>query len=216
MNQQPDKITLRRAYASLRDSLTQAERTAAETAIYESLFSLPAWREATVICGYMSVRGELNTTPILRHAAAEGKTIALPVTITDAREGRMIFRSLPEGDLGRLTPARFGIPEPDEGCPELSLADFSDALILVPALAFDTEGYRLGYGGGYYDRFLEDLGEAKIPVTTAGLAFGICTSDALPHDPHDIPVHFIIDERRILSTHGAQPNSRIPCPQKGS
>lgn len=202
MNQQLEKITLRRRYGELRSMLSPVERTTAEAAIYESLFSLPVWREATVICGYVSVRGELNTAPILRRAISEGKTIALPVTVTDAAEGRMIFRSLPDGDVDLLAPARFGIPEPDGACPELSLPDFSHALILVPALAYDGEGYRLGYGGGYYDRFLQELIEANIPVTTVGLAFSVCVTDVLPHSPHDIPVQFILDERRIITTHG--------------
>ena len=118
----------------------------------------------------------------------------------------MIFRALPGGDLGRLVPARFGIPEPDEGCPTLADADLVSALILVPALALDVDGYRLGYGGGYYDRFLQGLSEAGIPVTTVGLAYGVCVTDTLPREPHDIPVHFIIDERRIISIHGDQPN----------
>ena len=202
MNQQIDKSALRRRYKDLRDGLTQAERTAAEAAIYESLFSLPAWREASVVCGYISVRGELNTTPILRRAIFEGKTVALPVTVTDASEGKMIFRFLPDGDFDLLTPARFGIPEPDGACPELSLPDFSHALILVPALAYDGEGYRLGYGGGYYDRFLQELIEANIPVTTVGLAFSACVTEILPRNPHDIPVQIILDERRIITTHG--------------
>ena len=206
MNQQPEKNTLRRHYKDLRDGLTQAERTAAEAAVYESLFSLPAWQEATVICGYMSVRGELNTTPVLRRAVAEGKTVALPVTITDAFEGRMVFRALPDGDFDRLTPARFGIPEPDEGCPAVSPADLSGALILVPALAFDHEGYRLGYGGGYYDRFLQGLLEENIPVITVGLAFSACVTEILPRNPYDIPVQIILDERRIITTHGEQSN----------
>ena len=206
MNQQPDKITLRRAYGRLRDGLPQAERAAAETALYESLFSLPAWREASVVCGYISVRGELDTAPILRRAASEGKTVALPVTITDASEGRMIFRALPDGNFDRLIPARFGIPEPDEGCPAVSPADLSGALILVPALAFDHEGFRLGYGGGYYDRFLQELIEANIPVTTVGLAFSACVTESLPRNPYDIPVQIILDERRIITTHGEQSN----------
>ena len=202
MNQQPDKISLRREYGRLRDGLPQAERAAAETAIYESLFSLPAWREASVVCGYASVRGELNTTPILCRAVAEGKTVALPVTVTDASEGRMIFRSLPDGDFDRLTAARFGIPEPDETCPALSPSELSGALILVPALAFDREGYRLGYGGGYYDRFLRELLDANIPVFTVGLSFSACVAPVLPRNAYDIPVHIILDERRIIIPHG--------------
>ena len=196
------KSACRSDFLALRKSLSAEERTAAEAAIYESLFSLPVWREATVICGYMSVRGELNTSPILRRAISEGKTVALPVTVTDASEGKMIFRFLPDGDFDLLTPARFGIPEPAEDCPELRPADFSGALILVPALAFDHEGFRLGYGGGYYDRFLQELIEANIPVTTVGLAFSACVTEILPHSPHDIPVQFILDERRIITTHG--------------
>ena len=198
-----DKASLRRYFSDLRRGLTPDERHAAEAAMYEKLFSLPAWREAPVICGYVSVRGELNTDPILRRAAAEGKTVALPVTVTGANEGRMVFRALPEGDFSHLTPARFGIPEPNESCPVLAGGDLARALILVPALAFDGEGYRLGYGGGYYDRFLSSLREAEIPHTTVGLTYAVCRAAALPREAHDIPVHIILDERSMTIPHGS-------------
>lgn len=197
-----DKASLRRYFSDLRRGLTPDERHAAETAMYEKLFSLPAWREASVICGYVSVRGELNTDPILQRAAAEGKTVALPVTVTGAAEGRMVFRALPNGDFSRLTPARFGIPEPDESCPSLTGRDLTHALILIPALAFDENGYRLGYGGGYYDRFLSFLREAEIPHTTVGLAYSVCRAATLPRNAHDIPVHIILDERSTTIPHG--------------
>ena len=198
-----DKASLRRYFSDLRRGLTPDERHAAEAAICDRLFSLPAWREAVTVCGYISVRGELNTRPILERAAAEGKTIALPVTVTSAREGRMVFRALPNGDFDRLTPARFGIPEPDESCPALTHADLTRALILVPALAFDEAGYRLGWGGGYYDRFLDSLSTAGVPVTAAGLAFSVCRTPILPREPHDRPVDIIIDERSVTYPHGA-------------
>lgn len=197
-----DKASLRRHYADLRGGLTSVQREAAELAIRERLFALPAWREASVICGYISVRGELNTDPILRQAAAESKTVALPVTVTGAGEGRMVFRALPEGDFSRLAPARFGIPEPDGSCPILADNDFTRALILVPALAFDSAGYRLGYGGGYYDRFLAALRESAIPHTAVGLAYSVCRAVALPREAHDIPVHIILDERSKTIPHG--------------
>ena len=197
-----DKASLRRYFSDLRRGLTPDERHAAETAMYEKLFSLPAWREAPVICGYVSVRGELNTDPILQRAAAEGKTVALPVTVTGADEGRMVFRALPNGDFSRLTPARFGIPEPDESCPPLTGDGFTRALILIPALAFDENGYRLGYGGGYYDRFLSFLREAEIPYTAVGLTYAVCRATALPREAHDIPVHIILDERSTTIPHG--------------
>lgn len=198
-----DKATLRRHFSDLRNGLTPARRTAAEDSIYESLFALPAWRNAPVVCGYVSVRGELNTLPILRRAAAEGKTVALPVTVTGALEGRMVFRALPGGDLTRLTPARFGIPEPDGSCPALTEEDFTHALVLVPALAFDEGGYRLGYGGGYYDRFLAGLSAAGIPALAVGLSFSVCRAPILPREPHDRPVDIIIDERSVTCPHGS-------------
>ena len=153
-------------------------------------------------------------TPDERHAAEAAiykSLFSLPVwreavTVTSAREGRMVFRALPNGDFDRLTPARFGIPEPDESCPALAHADLTRALILVPALAFDEAGYRLGWGGGYYDRFLDNLREADIPVATVGLVFSACRAELLPRESHDIPVHTVIDERRITHTHGAHSN----------
>lgn len=200
-----DKSFLRSHYTALRNSLSGGERTAAEAAIYGKLFSLPAWKEAPLVCGYIPTRGELNTAPIWQRAAAEGKTYALPVTVTDARQGKMIFRALSAYAPDRLTPARFGIMEPDETCPPLAEGNLKDALILVPALALDRNGYRLGYGGGYYDRYLDRLRRAGVSVTTVGAVFSACHTDTLPHHPHDIPVDFIISERRITHVHGTHP-----------
>jgi 5-formyltetrahydrofolate cyclo-ligase len=197
-----EKAALRARYTALRGSLSPEERAAAEAAIYEKLFALPAWRDAPLVCGYCSMGSELNTDPIWKRAAAEGKSYALPVTVTDAREGNMIFRALSDYAPHRLTPARYGIREPDGSCPALTYADLENALILVPALAIDSMGFRLGYGGGYYDRYLEGLRQAGVSVTTVGAVFAVCRADSLPHQPHDIPVDIIIDERRTVLTHG--------------
>ena len=196
------KSDLRRRFTALRDHLTGEERTAAEEAIRERLFSLPAWREAPLVCGYTSIRSEIAMNPVWERAAAEGRGYALPVTLTSATEGRMIFRRVASYAPHELVPARFGVPEPPETCPTLSLSAFAGALILVPGLAFDDEGYRLGYGGGYYDRFLADLRAASVSVTTVGLAFSRCRTPILPHEAFDLPVDCIIDERRVTFPHG--------------
>ena len=161
-----EKSDLRRRFAALRHSIPAAERAPAEAAIRDRLFALEAWREAPLICGYMSTKGELDLLPVWERAAAEGKGYALPVTVTDAKEGRMVFRRTEGYAPHGLIPARFGIPEPDESCPTLGDVDVARALILVPGLAFDAEGYRLGWGGGYYDRFLASLEAQSIPHTT--------------------------------------------------
>ena len=203
MNHSPhNKTPLRRRFADLRGSLLPDERTAAEAAIRDRLFSLSAWKDAHLVCGYVSMRSEPDMLPLWEHAASHGKAYALPVTVTDAREGRMIFRRTEDYAPHRLVAARFGIPEPSDQCPALGPKDLEGALILVPGLAFDDEGYRIGYGGGYYDRFLAELRHARVPVTTVGLAFAACRPTRLPRAPHDIPVDYVIDERRTTVTNG--------------
>ena len=102
-------------------------------------------------------------------------------------------------NLEELSPGAYGILEPPET--ELIAPDAAE-LILVPGAAFDKAGYRLGYGGGYYDRFLADLRAASVSVTTVGLAFSRCRTPILPHEAFDLPVDCIIDERRVTFPHG--------------
>ena len=196
-----DKATLRRLYAQRRDNVPH--RVEAEKSLRDNLFSLAPWKDASLICGFLSVRNEPDTKPILECALAEGKAVALPVTLTDAREGRMVFRKINRLNPTQLTTARYGLTEPAESCPTLPWEAFEDALILVPGLAFDDEGFRIGYGGGYYDRFLSELRLRRIPHTTVGLTFSVCRPASLPHGAFDLPVDYILDERRITVTNGA-------------
>ena len=199
----PEKAALRSRYAALRDSIPAKEKHAAEEAIRRALFSLPAWRDASLVCGYASLGSELDTLPIWEQTAREGKTYALPVTVTGAREGKMLFRSLSAFTPDTLILGRYGIREPDGHCPAITPRAFSGALLLIPGLAFDNSGFRLGYGGGYYDRFLAALKEAGIPVTTVGLAFSVCHPHTLPREAFDLPVDLIIDERSVTAPHGS-------------
>lgn len=196
------KACLRRHYTSVRSRLSPRERAAAEEALFSILFESPLWRDAKVVCTYLPIRGEPNTYPILHRAQADGKAVALPVTVTGTAEGRMVFRYLQGKSPHELPTGRFGIPEPPPTHPELTQQDFSEALILVPGLAFDDGGFRIGYGGGYYDRMLADLRAASIPTAAVGLAYSVCRPHSLPHEAHDIPLDYIIDERRLTAIHG--------------
>ena len=190
-----DKAALRRHFTALREGIPPEARAAAQAVILERLFASPAWKAASLVCGYTATRGEPDLTPVWARAIAEGKAYGLPVTVTGAAEGRMIFRRLDEFSPERLIPARFGILEPPASCPVLPAEDFAGALMLIPGLAFDDEGYRVGYGGGYYDRFLSELQYAHIPVTTVGAVFSVCRAPALPHEAHDLPVQYVISDR---------------------
>ncbi len=199
-----DKQILRAHYTMLRDQISPEQRCKAERAIQDRLFSLHAWASATLVCGYIPIKSELELLPVWQRAKADGKDYALPVTLTAATEGRMIFRRLRNEAPDVLRPARFGILEPPPSCPALSLEEFSaeTALMILPGLAFDDRGFRIGYGGGYYDRFLSSLSEQGIRIITVGLAFSVCRPSLLPCDPHDRPVDYVIDERRTIATHG--------------
>ena len=203
------KDFIRRHFTAVRNSLSPGQRAAAEGGILTALFAHEAWQRATVVCTYLPIRGELNTLPVLDRARIDDKACALPVTLTGAAEGSMVFRRLRGMTPKELPVGRFGIPEPPASHPALSLQDMAGALILVPGLVFDEGGYRVGYGGGYYDRFLARLQAERVPFTTIGLVFSDCRTDALPREAHDFPVDIILDERRTTVTHG------IPEPQHG-
>ena len=191
-----EKASLRRHYTALRDALDPALRQEASQAIYDRLFALDIWQNATQICAYMSIRGEIDTLPIIRKALADGKSVALPCTTTGADEGQMVFRQLTL-PMKQLEVGRFGIPEPPQTCPTLAVSQMQNTVMLLPALAFDRLGYRLGYGGGYYDRYLAQAKEQSISLLGVGLVFDELVADTLPHHPHDIPAHLIITQRRI-------------------
>ncbi len=192
-----DKAALRTELRACRTAIAPPDRAAWEMAIQKKLFDLPAWRNARLVCGYMSTRGEIDLLPVWREAACVGKTYALPVTLTGADGGDMLFRATPAFEPASLVAGRFGIAEPPDAphFPALTPAELDGALILVPGLGFDRDGYRIGYGGGYYDRYLTVLRRAGVSVTAVGLCFSVCRRPTLPREAHDHAVDFVIDER---------------------
>ena len=207
-----DKKPLRAALEAKRAALSAEMRAQIERTVLSRLLDLPAWQNAPIICGYTPARGELDLLPVWQAAVAAGKTFALPVTVTGATEGRMIFRATPNFCPERLVRARFGIAEPpdDPDFPVLSHRDLQGALMIVPGLGFDREGYRVGYGGGYYDRYLAALDAAGASVFTVGLCPAACRVDRLPREAHDRAVHLVIDE--ISSMTRLDPKTRERSP----
>ncbi len=204
MTMSASKADLRKHFLSLRQGISEAERRLWASEILDRLFESAAWQAATLVCGYVSIKGELDLSAVAVRAAAEGKVYALPRTLTDADQGEMCFcRLTPDMTHADLPQGRFHIPEPPSDCPEVTLDDFMSArpLIIVPGLAFDHRGYRIGYGGGYYDRFLKRLSEDGIPAVSVGLAFSSCIVPSLPGEPHDRPVNLLINERKVIHTH---------------
>ncbi len=173
-----DKATLRRELREKRRALSAEEIETASTALAERLFAHPLYRAAKTVYVYLSANHEVRTDGIAARARQDGKRVAAPKVC--GNELRFFF--IEEDAL--LLPGSFGILEPVDGAE----ADDPTALVLLPGLAFDRLGCRLGYGGGYYDRFL-----AREPMhPTVALCYGFQLLDRLPTEPHDIPADAVL------------------------
>lgn len=171
-----------------RMSMSAEELSAANSAVFERAAQLLREYEPKRLFSYVSVPPlEVDTRGLLTLALDNGIAAAVP-KCTD-RRGEMVFYNI--GSLSELSPGACGIDEPDPG--KCSAADLSEGgLCIVPGLAFDRRGCRLGFGGGYYDRFLADFGGMKV-----GLCFECCLEDALPAENFDIRVDAVITEADI-------------------
>ena len=138
-----------------------------------------------VIALYSPVRGELDPRFLQQALEKAGFQTALPV-VTD-KDGPLSFRLWGQGDA--LIPGAYGILEPDTDAPEIA-----PHVVIAPLLAFDDECYRLGYGGGYYDRTLA----ADTSIKAFGFAFAAQLVDDLPREAHDFPMHGIITEAGVI------------------
>ena len=191
---QNNKRALRRYLRAQRASLGAEARERASAEIAERLFGLAEWRGAEAVLCYLSFGDEVATGEVVRRAWAEGKRLAAP-RVTGPHQ--MEWHWLAEGDS--LERGRFGILEPaGEGetlasSSELEL-ECACAMAVVPALAFDRQCLRIGYGGGYYDAFLAGFGGH-----TVGLCFKALLQDDLAAlgclEPHDIPIDVVVTER---------------------
>jgi 5-formyltetrahydrofolate cyclo-ligase len=137
-----------------------------------------------IVSGFIPYKSEITTLPLLNALRRQGWETALPVVL--AANEPLVFRAWKPGE--RLVPGVWDIPIPPETAAEV-LPD----VLLVPLLAFDRKGYRLGYGGGFYDRTLEKLRALK-KVTAIGVAYGAQMVDEVPLGVHDAPLDYIMTE----------------------
>lgn len=177
-----DKQALRRIIREQKRAMSPEEITRQSRELAARLCAHPAYRHSAAIYGYLSYNQEVQTLPILRKALQDGKRVAVPKVLGDT----MAFLWL--DDLNAVAKGYCGIPEPIANGP---IADCPQALVLMPGLAFDREGHRLGYGGGFYDRFLEQ--EPNHP--TLALCFDFQLLPEVVTDSHDIPVDYVISTK---------------------
>lgn len=177
-----DKKALRREIGAKKRAMTAQEIEAASARLAEKFFAYELYQSASAIYGYLSYNQEVRTEPILQRALQDGKRVAVPKVFGDE------MRFLWIDDLSAVAPGAFYIPEPIADEP---VAHDPTALVLMPGLAFDAEGHRLGYGGGFYDRYLAN--EPNHPLVA--LCYGFQMLDHLETETHDIPVDLVIADK---------------------
>lgn len=183
---QQQKSALRQALRPRRAALP--DRAEKDRAICGHILALPQWQAAQRVLAYVSTPQEPNTRPLIQAALAAGKEVYAPVC---GEGGQMAFFRFT--GLAQLRAGKWGIQEPPMGSP-LPLGDGARQLCLVPGLAFDRHGFRLGYGKGYYDRFL-----AAVEIDTVGLCYQELLLTGLPAGRRDKRVGLVATEAGIAA-----------------
>jgi 5-formyltetrahydrofolate cyclo-ligase len=183
------KRRLREHYLAIRKTEHDAWGPPQEQALENHLLSLPAFSAARTLLLYASMRGELPTLALLARLLAAGRRVALPIAHEEDKSISLSYLSSPHD----LAPGLFDVPEPKEEKREACSPSKIDAA-LIPALAYDLHGHRLGMGLGYYDRFLPQLACPLI-----GLCYDAqLSSSPLPREAHDRPVDYVVTEKRVV------------------
>lgn len=167
----------------LRDSVK--DRASLDLKITERFLTSDIYKHAKAILMYYSVGSEVSTCDILTQALKDKKTVAFPVCIDD--KGIMKFYIVESENDFQV--GMYGIKSPVDTCKEFIASD--NAVCIVPGLSFDNEGYRIGYGKGYYDRYL-----ASFIGTTVGICYDQLLCDSLPHDCYDKKVNYLITDKK--------------------
>lgn len=181
------KRELREQFKDLRRGMEPGVKARKDGAILERLVKLPEYRAAKLVLTYVSTAIEVDTFALIRKALAEGKRVAVPYCLPGKVE--MLFCEI--SSLETLAPGSFGVLEPDPGRQPV-LTAFPRSICILPGLGFDLEGYRLGYGKGYYDRFL-----SKYRGTNIGVCYNICLKPLLPHGRYDKMVDILVTEKFV-------------------
>ena len=174
-----DKAALRRAIRQKKREMTEEEIVSRSARLGELFAATQAYREAKTIYGYLPYNQEVRTVPMLERALREGKRVAVPKVYGDTM--KFIYLE----DLSQVAKSEMGIPEPIADGP---VADDQTALVLMPGIAFDEAGHRIGYGGGYYDKFLS----AEPHHPTVALCYDFQMFAQLDTEAFDIPVDRVI------------------------
>ena len=177
----------------LRDQQTPAEVEAKSLRITETVTGLPEYRKARVIASYVDKGSEVRTRPIIRKALASRKRVLVPIVDKESRN--LLYSEIKS--LHELAPGAYDIPEPKREHRRLRELETA-GVVFVPGIAWDLDGYRLGWGKGYFDTVLKRLPDRSVAV---GLAFDLQVVERVPRAQFDLPVDLVVTETRVVRCH---------------
>lgn len=185
-----EKQRLREEHLAAREALSEQERSVLDDRITQKLLATSEYAEATTVLTYVSVSSEVSTRMFIECALRDGKTVAVPRCLPGHCLEFVAIVSLEQ-----LVAAPFNLLEPAKDLPAVTESQKNNSICIVPALLVDTKGYRLGYGAGFYDRFLSTYPGKKIC-----LAYQQSLSrTTLPHTAFDVAVDVVITESDVLT-----------------
>ena len=185
------KAIIRRDALLRRDAIPADERAKAAETIAARPFPVPI-KPGTIVSGFSPLKSEINPLPLMRRLAEQGAQLALPVVA--GRGKPLIMRAFAFGDA--LASGQWGIREPKPDAPEVA-----PDILLVPLLAFDRSGHRIGYGAGYYDMTIAKFRAMK-PVVAVGIAFAAQEIAAVPVTERDARLDLVLTEREVIDLRG--------------
>ncbi len=187
------KRDLRDRYKAERRAIAPEERAARDAQICNRFLSSITYRYARVFLLYAPLWDEIDCMPIAERAMADGKTVAFPRCLPDCRMRFHVVK-----DLSALIPCAYGIREPREDAPVYipEAAGAEQPVCVVPGVVFDEEGYRIGYGKGYYDRYL-----SSFPGVRVALCYSDLVIPRVPRGRYDLPVDIQVTEKGVRAVH---------------
>ena len=186
-----DKDAMRAQFKRVRSAIPAEERARVDCEIARRVKELSAWEQADALFAYLSFGSEVDTRGLIQDAWGQGKVVVLPRCVPGTRA--MEWHRVDSFEVLVLSP--FGVEEPaDDPATLVRPDDFAAPVVLVPGLTFDAQGYRMGYGGGFYDVFLSGF---------SGISVGLCRSCQMSdriecRDEHDLPVRIVVTESEVM------------------
>lgn len=185
------KNNFRKKVISLRNKKSDSFIDTYSNKIISNLLSLEEFEKASTIMIYLDFNNEVKTDNLANILIGSGKKVLVPITL---KKDKLLIPSQIKNLNSDLKIGTYGIREPKDECKRVASIESIDILI-VPAVAFDINKYRLGYGGGFYDRFVKKL---RKDTTTIGISFDFQVFDTIPKESHDIQLDYIVTENRII------------------